>query len=480
MPPECHDDKIPSSNPPVSVDSPPVEHLWDVKIQYAAEHIPTHELEEMRLQIDQVGDDMLSALLERTPALLQQQGSSGLLEALKDELRAQQQQQEGRQTKKQTRSTGQQTKDARVSAFFEQVLAEPEWLDRDLLREGQLVYLRYSTSCSLGLMYFSLVGGFSAPKIVKVLDETGYLTRSGRDETWRRLNETIEMVLDCMCTDDGLEVGEVGWWSVLKVRLMHSRVRHRLLARSGARAWDAGTFGQPINQEDMMGTLCSFSINVLLSIQKTGAPWLTLKEQEAYLHLWRYIGHLIGVREENNVCTSVSRAGGAVESVVQHLLMAPTERSKQAAARVLAAVADRKVGAMKKPWSLAMHSQLARAMLGEALADALGIMAAPPSIRMHALIFLFIVQVMNLVLPLLVSRDGVVGPWLLARTRMIIRRQCDTQLYPERFGNSASTTADAAVDATAVNGDAKKKETLLAPDEQVHGSGGGTCPFGYS
>ena len=293
------------------------------------------------------------------------------------------------------------------------------------------------------------------------------------------------MVLDCLCSDTALDTEDVGWWSILKVRMMHSRVRHRLLARKGSQTWDARKYGQPINQEDMMGTLCSFSINVLFSIQKTGAPWLTQREQEAYIHMWRYIGHLIGIRDENNVCTSVSRAGGAVESVVRHLLMQPTERSKQVAARVLAAVANRKVGAMKRPWSLEMHSQLARVMLGEALSDALGIQAASRYIRMHVFIFFCIVRIMNLVLPLLLSRSGVVGPWLLARTRATIRRNCDTQLYPERFVKNAGATTDTEVHAASCSVTENKgnKETLLVYAAHVHslgGNGAGSCPFGFS
>jgi hypothetical protein len=330
-------------------------------------------------------------------------------------------------------------------------------------------------------MYFSLVGGFSAPKIIKVLDETGYLTRSDRDETWRRLNETIEMVLDCVCRDDGLEVGEAGWWAVLKVRMMHSRVRRRLLARSGARAWDAETYGVPINQEDMMGTLLSFSVNVIRSIQRTGAPWLSLREQEAYLHLWRYIGHLIGVQEQYNVCTSVRRAGGAVESVVMHLLMHPSPRSQQVAQRVLASVAGRKLGAMKRPWGYDMHAQLARCMLGAPLADALGITAPPVTTQMHALLFLFVVRLLNLVFPLLVRREGSLGPSVVARTRAMLRKNCDTQLYPERFDSAgrAIPGAEKLKPKTAHLSEVPADQYYEGAAEARAGVAGASCPFGF-
>jgi len=452
------------------------EHLWGVPVEYSEEHIPEEELEAMRQQTDTTGDAMLEALLEHEPALMRQQGSAGLRSALEEVLDKHQQAAASASQRRSPRSTAAAAADPRVAAFVEHVSAEPNWLDRALLREGELVYLRYSTSASLGLMYFSLVGGFSAPKIIKVLDETGYLTRSDRNETWRRLNETIEMVLDCICADDGLEVLGAGWWAVLKVRMMHSRVRRRLLARGGARSWDKEAYGAPINQEDMMGTLLSFSINVLRAIQHTGAPWLTLREQEAYLHLWRYIGHLIGVREEFNVCTGVRRACGAVESVVQHLLMQPTPRSQQVAQRVLASVAGRKLGAMKRPWSYGMHAELARCMLGGPLADALGITASPLVTRVHAMVFLLVVRLINLVFPLLVRREGRLGAAVVRRTRAMLRWNCDTQLYPERFDSKgvAIPGADQWEPRTA-----HLSEVSVGVGEGEGEGGGPTCPFGF-
>ena len=130
-----------------------------------------------------------------------------------------------------------------------------------------MVFLKYSTSAALGLLYFSLIGGFSAPKIVKVLDSTSYLTQDIA-RTWQRLNETFEMVIDCLESEDSLKVGEKGWKAVIKVRLLHSKVRLKILSGN----WSASEYGLPINQEDMMATLLAFSINVLDSIKKIGAP----------------------------------------------------------------------------------------------------------------------------------------------------------------------------------------------------------------
>lgn len=53
----------------------------------------------------------------------------------------------------------------------------PEWVDWDEITRGQQVFIRDMPICGLTLFYLSLVGGFSAPLITKVLRATGYLTR---------------------------------------------------------------------------------------------------------------------------------------------------------------------------------------------------------------------------------------------------------------------------------------------------------------
>ena len=113
---------------------------------------------------------------------------------------------------------------------------------------------------------------------MKVLDATGYLTEQS-DRTFRRLNETFEMVLDSLESIEAMQVGGRGWRSILRVRLLHSSVRLRILSKStssssssNGRTWRSEKDGLPINQEDMMGTLLAFSINVLDSIKRIGGP----------------------------------------------------------------------------------------------------------------------------------------------------------------------------------------------------------------
>jgi hypothetical protein len=75
-----------------------------------------------------------------------------------------------------------------------------------------------------------------------------------------------------------------------KVRLMHAAVRH-LCSRS--EHWDP-SWDTPINQEDLAGTLCTFSIVPLEALEQLG---MTVSDDEAdgYLHAWNVIGHVLGI-----------------------------------------------------------------------------------------------------------------------------------------------------------------------------------------
>lgn len=63
------------------------------------------------------------------------------------------------------------------------------------LAEGQAVFWRYSVEITSALMHFSLAAGFTSPRLVKTLKQTGYLTSKQREVTWRRLLETLQVRL---------------------------------------------------------------------------------------------------------------------------------------------------------------------------------------------------------------------------------------------------------------------------------------------
>ncbi|KAH8076573.1 DUF2236-containing protein [Aureococcus anophagefferens] len=166
----------------------------------------------------------------------------------------------------------------------------------------------------------------------EVLFSTGYLASSPR-LVMRRLLDTGLFLFDvCLDGPESLRPGGRGFECCLEVRALHASVRARLAARG----WDAGAYGVPVNQEDMVVTLLAFSYNVLVGVEFLKGSRVSEEEEGDYLHLWRYLGHLLGVRDEHNPCASYAAAKATLESIVVHILE-PDADSKKLARAMLAA-----------------------------------------------------------------------------------------------------------------------------------------------
>jgi hypothetical protein len=72
---------------------------------------------------------------------------------------------------------------------------------------------------------------------------------------------------------------------------MHAKVRRALARRAD---WDTAAWGVPINQADMAATQLEFSAVYLSGLIALGFRF-TADEKEAVMHLWRYVGYLMGV-----------------------------------------------------------------------------------------------------------------------------------------------------------------------------------------
>jgi hypothetical protein len=173
---------------------------------------------------------------------------------------------------------------------------------------------RYGMQIVLILNCYSLPLTY-AMKGVRVLYDTARLYTNPR----RRVLETAQMIIDVM-RPGGLERGGYGVRSAQKVRLMHAAVRH-LLPQHG---WD-NSLGLPINQEDLAGTLLSFSALTLDGLQKMGVD-LTAAEIAAYLHGWNVVGHIMGVHSE--LLTDDIEAANALMDLIIERQFKPSKESK--------------------------------------------------------------------------------------------------------------------------------------------------------
>jgi ER-bound oxygenase mpaB/B'/Rubber oxygenase, catalytic domain len=179
-----------------------------------------------------------------------------------------------------------ETLPAIVRDYLQSTADLPPWADSAKIAAGQQVFWRYGPRLILILHCYSLPFCYVARKGVQVLALTSRLTGNAA----RRIVETAQMLVDVM-QPGGLESPEGrGRRTIQKVRLMHAAVR-RLAVQSPA--W-RNEFDLPVNQEDLAGTLMSFSWIALDGLEKLGIL-LSDTEKEAYLHCWQVIGHQLGI-----------------------------------------------------------------------------------------------------------------------------------------------------------------------------------------
>jgi hypothetical protein len=163
---------------------------------------------------------------------------------------------------------------------------EPERVQRarDFFhRNGLIISLILSTA--------ALIDCFAAKKGVKVLIRTGILQR----KTYIRLVETAQFVFNIM-EPDGLEPTGKGIISIQKVRLMHTATR-RLIMGDTRDPWDQEELGVPVCQEDLLGTLMSFTTLVFDCMRKLNVEF-TLEEAEDYYYIWRMIAEMLGIQKD--------------------------------------------------------------------------------------------------------------------------------------------------------------------------------------
>ena len=161
----------------------------------------------------------------------------------------------------------------------------PDWADPERIAVGERFFGQHGPGCVMALACASLPACYAARKGVQVL----HLTARLQTDPVRRIGETAQLTLDAMAPG-GLAPGGAGVRDAQKVRLMHAAVRH-LVGTSGA--WDPD-WGVPVNQEDLGGTLMTFSIVVVDSLRRLGVS-VSDEEADAYLHAWNCVGHIMGV-----------------------------------------------------------------------------------------------------------------------------------------------------------------------------------------
>ena len=124
-----------------------------------------------------------------------------------------------------------------------------------------------------------------------------YLTARLDTDARRRVMETGQFLIDVVAVG-GLDEHRQGS-ARHPARPAHAR-RGAPLDQGPQRADArdvASRLGHTINQEDLAGTLLTFSYVVADPMRRLGVH-LSAKDVDAYLHLWNVIGHLLGVHDD--------------------------------------------------------------------------------------------------------------------------------------------------------------------------------------
>ena len=183
-----------------------------------------------------------------------------------------------------------------VKDYFLKTSKLPDWIDDKKVLIGQTVFAKYGPEISLCLLCKSLPEAYACSNGAQVLYKTGRLTEQDGSLAifTRRLMETSQFVVN-VCTPGGLDPNGKGIITAQKIRLIHAAIRYYLKNKD----WPSEEYGEPINQQDMAGTLQSFSALTLDGLETLSIS-LTEEEKDGYYHSWRVVGYIMGLEEELN------------------------------------------------------------------------------------------------------------------------------------------------------------------------------------
>jgi hypothetical protein len=248
--------------------------------------------------------------------------------------------------------------DDALNSFLAEEPTVPAWVDPTLVAAGQELFARWGSHVFTALYAAALPSAYACWRGVQVLG----LTARIETDTKRRLNETAQFHLDVM-EPGGLDPGARGYSDVRHVRLMHAAVRW-LIGNDPRVQWDPA-LGTPINQEDLLETLLTFTEIVYEEFDRTGIVY-TEEEANAYLHTWSLIGYYLGIRPD--VLPLTRSQTSTLMPIVRRRQFAPSESGRDLMAALLAQGTR-----LAPPGLRGLPASTVRYYVGDATADMLSV-----------------------------------------------------------------------------------------------------------
>ncbi len=157
----------------------------------------------------------------------------------------------------------------------------PEWIDWAVMEKAREFFIDNDVHISTALSFAAMPACYVVPHIAQLLSATHSLEYPSR-----RMAETGQFTV-YLLQPDAFEAGGRFLPAAQKVRLLHASIR-RHLAQEGL--WPEPV---PICQEDMLGGLMMFSLQVLDALHRMGVH-ITTEGAEAYYYAWRVVGTILG------------------------------------------------------------------------------------------------------------------------------------------------------------------------------------------
>ncbi|MGB3333987.1 MAG: oxygenase MpaB family protein [Mycobacterium sp.] len=254
---------------------------------------------------------------------------------------------------------------APLREFFGEFEPIPGWVDMARVRRGQRALRRGGADGTYIARDVSFLGGYQFSSFNKTLLRTGVLEKGSN----KRFAETLQWALD-VSGEGGLEPLGAGYQATIRVRLIHEYVRRHVAALPD---WRSDEWGLPVNQTDMAATL----VGALIAPPAGGLALgivLSPGELEDIAHLTRYVGWLMGVRDD--WLPTSFRDGIRILCQTLGALSAPDETTKQLAAPMADDPLEWQFGAMagvRRRIARAQHLSLTSSFLGPRTMRKLGL-----------------------------------------------------------------------------------------------------------
>ncbi len=169
--------------------------------------------------------------------------------------------------------------------------------EKECLRKASIFFNVHMTECTIALAVRSLLKQYAAFKSTNVLAHTQLLPKY----PYRRIISTMQFVMDVM-ESNAFEPEGYGIRAIQRLRMVHALIRIRIdmdkIRKTEGKEWNE-EWGRPINQQDMIFAVHTFSIEVIHGLLASGEK-VSAEDIQNYYYAWHIIGRALGVVDELN------------------------------------------------------------------------------------------------------------------------------------------------------------------------------------